>query len=237
MLYYMFNEPDREPEGGLGDTYRLMEQFAEYMAELITSGKDPDHKLRKYKIWTLGLRASLEELEQSHYAATGFKRYVTSNSVEDMSDREKLNYDRYVYFDKNGFIRVFSLLDKLGTLLNDLLDMRTEKIKPHFSYFTVLRNMRENKAHPELAYKLDDLKERYKEPMKRLRKRRNTEIHYMNSEMQDDLIQLHRMYGQEIQLEDIHQQSQDLTDCLHLSMESLRLTFHYACMLMRKQAE
>ncbi|MCU6709274.1 Cthe_2314 family HEPN domain-containing protein [Paenibacillus sp. J5C_2022] len=232
----MFNESDREPDGGLGETYNLMEQFAQYMARLITAGKDPDHKLRKYKIWTLGLRASLHELEQSQYAASGFKRRITSTSVEDMSDEEKLNYDRYVYFDKNGFIRVFSLLDKLGTLLNDLLELRTEKIKPHFSYFTVLRNMRESNEHPELSRKLNELKERYKEPMKRLRKRRNTEIHYMNSEMQDDLIQLHRMYGQEIQLEDIHLQSQDLTDCLHLSMESLRLTFQYACRLMRKQS-
>ncbi|MGO4376612.1 Cthe_2314 family HEPN domain-containing protein, partial [Paenibacillus sp. MCAF20] len=98
--------------------------------------------------------------------------------MQQMSPEERMNYSRYVYYDKNGFIRVFSLLDKLGTLLNELLDMRTEKVKAHFSYFTVLRNMRERKAHPELTWKLNDVKEKYKEATNRLRKRRNTEIHY-----------------------------------------------------------
>ena len=37
-----------------------------------------------------------------------------------------MNYRRYVYFDKNAFIRLFALLDKLGTLLNDTLELNTE---------------------------------------------------------------------------------------------------------------
>lgn len=234
MLHFMFGEPDRTPDGALAETYALMDQFADGLAKRIRSGQDPDKKLRKYEVWTLGLRSSLMELEQSHYAASRFKEKIVSQSVDEMSADERLNYARYVYFDKNGFIRVFSLLDKLGTLLNELLEMRTERIKPHFSYFTVLRNMRERNAHPKLTWKLNDVKEQYKEPTNRLRKRRNTEIHYMNSEMQDDLIQSQRMYGEEIRLENLQLQAEDLTKCLHMAIESLRLTFQYACSLLRQ---
>ncbi|REK74604.1 Cthe_2314 family HEPN domain-containing protein [Paenibacillus paeoniae] len=236
MLHFMFDEPERIADGALAETFDLMDQFVAMLAPRIRDEGDTDQKLRKFEIWTKGLRASLIELEQSHYAATRFKEKVASHSVEDMSKDEKLHYDRYVYFDKNSFIRVFSLLDKMGTLLNELLGMRTEKIKPHFSYFTVLRNMRERRAHPALTWKLNDVKEQYKDSMNRLRKRRNTEIHYMNSEMHDDLIQSQRLYGEEARLENIAQQTEDLTRCLHMSIESLRLTFQYACVLMRSKS-
>lgn len=235
MLQFMFGEPEREPEGALAETCALMDQFAAIMKQRILKGNDPNNKLRKYEVWTRGLRSSLIELEQSCYAAGRFKEQIVSTSVKGMSANERLNYDRYVYFDKNSFIRVFSLLDKLGTFLNELLEMKTEKIKPHFSYFTVLRNMRERKAHPSLTWKLNEEKESAKEAMSRLRKRRNTEIHYMNSEMHDDLIQSQRMYGEEIRLENIDFQTEDLSQCLSMAVKSLTLTFQYACVLMRKQ--
>lgn len=233
MLHFMFDEPERKADGTLAETYQIMEQFVSRMEKQIIAGYDPHHKLRKYEIWTLGLHSSLNELEQSHYAAKKFRARIHSLTVQGMSEEEKINYDRYIYFDKNGFIRVFSLLDKLGTLLNELLDMNTEKIKPHFSYFTVLRNMRNRKAHPDLTWKLNAVKEHYKEPMARLRKRRNMEVHYMNSEMQDDLIQSQRMYGEETKLENISLQESDLTACLHMVIESLRLVFQYACKITR----
>lgn len=235
MLRFMFGEPVRESEGPLAETLRLMEEFATLVSKQIEAGQDKEHRLRKYEIWTLGLRSALNELEQSRYAADKYRELVRSESLQQMTEEERLNYARYVYFDKNGFIRVFSLLDKLGTLLNDLLDMRTEKIKPHFSYFTVLRNMRERKAHPDLTWKLNDVKEKYKDATNRLRKRRNTEIHYMNSEMHDDLIQSHRMYGEDAKLENIAEQAADLTDGYHFAMESLLLTFHYGCRLIRSR--
>ncbi|WP_419874460.1 Cthe_2314 family HEPN domain-containing protein [Candidatus Pristimantibacillus sp. PTI5] len=235
MLRFMFNEPLREAEGTLAETFRLMDQFVALLSPKIKAGGADVQKLRKYEIWTLGLRSSLDELEQSHYAALQFQHKVTSSSLNQMTDEERIYYNRYIYFDKNAFIRVFSLLDKLGTLLNELLDMRTERVKAHFSYFTVLRNMREKKAHPELTWKLNDVKEKYKVSMTRLRQRRNTEIHYMNSEMQDDLIQSNRMYGEEIKLENVAEQSADLTQGLYLAMESLLLTFQYACGLMRNK--
>lgn len=235
MLRFLFDEPQREAEGTLAETFHEMEQFISIMSKKMGTGGDDDYKLRKYEIWTLGLHSSLDELEQSHYAALKFQHKITSTAVSQMTDVERIHYNRYIYFDKNAFIRVFSLLDKLGTLLNVLLDMETERIKPHFSYFTVLRNMREKKAHPELTWKLNDVKEKYKESTNRLRKRRNTEIHYMNSEMQDDLIQSSRMYGVEVPLENIAEQSADLTQGLYFAIESLLLTFQYACGLMRKK--
>ncbi|MFD0590729.1 Cthe_2314 family HEPN domain-containing protein [Paenibacillus sp. GCM10027627] len=234
MLHFMFGEPERELDGPFAEACQLMDRFAVMMAARIRADGDPSNKLRKFEVWTYGLRSSLTELEQSQYAASRFKDKISSTSVEGMTAEERMDYARYVYFDKNSFIRVFSLLDKLGTFLNELLDMRTEKIKPHFSYFTVLRNMRERKAHPELTWKLNDIKEQGKESMNRLRKRRNMEIHYMNSEMQDDLIQSQRMYGEEIRLENIELQALDLSRCLYMSIESLRLTYLYAGSLMRK---
>ncbi|MDQ6419847.1 Cthe_2314 family HEPN domain-containing protein [Paenibacillus sp. LHD-117] len=236
MLRFMFGETEREPAGGLEETYKLMEQFAGIASARIKQGAPQGDKLRKYEVWARGLRASLMELEQSHYAASIFKERIVSGSVEAMLPEEKLDYDRYVYFDKNAFIRVFSLLDKLGTLLNDMLEMKTERIKPHFSYFTVLRNMRDRNVHPELTWKLNEAKEQCKDAMNRLRKRRNTEIHYMNSEMHDDLIQSQRMYGEEIKLENIGKQAEDLAGCLHMAIESLRLTFRYANSLMRSKS-
>ncbi|MGO4107730.1 Cthe_2314 family HEPN domain-containing protein [Paenibacillus sp. YAF4_2] len=233
MLRFLFNEPEREPEGRLAETIQLMNQFVSLLHEKIEAGKDIDHKLRTYEVWTKGLLASLNEIEQSCYAARRFKEKIKAPSVSQMSEEEMLNYQRYVYFDKNAFIRIFALLDKLSILLNDMLGMKTERIKPHFSYFTVLRNMRDKKAHPDLTWKLSDIKESLKEPMGRLRKRRNTEIHYMNTEMQDDLAQSHTMYGEEVRLENIEGQSQDLQDGLQLVTGSLRLTFDYACKFIR----
>lgn len=233
MLRFMFGEPERKAEGRLGETIQLMEQFISLLQGRIEAGQDVDHKLRTYEIWTRGLLASLNELEQSCYAALRFKQQITSASVSEMSAEEKLIYKRHVYFDKNAFIRLFALLDKLSILINDLLGMKTEKIKPHFSYYTVLRNMRESKAHPNLTWKLNDLKENTKEPINRMRKRRNTEIHYMNSEMQDDLAQSHKGYGETVLLENIEQQSADLAQGLDMVMESLRLTFQYTSELIR----
>ncbi|WP_253944971.1 Cthe_2314 family HEPN domain-containing protein [Paenibacillus sp. NEAU-GSW1] len=225
----MFDEPERKAEGQLADAIRLMNQFAAMLQSRVEAGQDTDHKLRTYEIWTKGLLASLNELEQSCYAANRYRERVQAVSVSQMSEEELLDYRRYVYFDKNAFIRVFSLMDKLSILLNDMLEMKTERIKPHFSYFTVLRNMREKNAHPGLTWKLNDVKEKNKEAMNRLRKRRNVEVHYMNSEMQDDLVQSHKDYGEEVRLENIASQASDLGQGLELVVDSLSLTFQYAC--------
>ena len=42
-----------------------------------------------------------------------------------------------------------------------------------------------------------------------MRKRRNVEIHNMNSELQDDLMQMHLHWGSAVKLEDIRSQMGD----------------------------
>ncbi|MGG4144631.1 Cthe_2314 family HEPN domain-containing protein [Paenibacillus algorifonticola] len=235
MLRFLFDEPERALEGRHGETVRLMEQFISQLQGKVEAGKDVDHKLRTYEIWTRGLISSLNELEQSHYATIRFKQKIKSSSVSQMQSDEYLMYQRYVYFDKNAFIRVFALLDKIGILLNDLLAMKTERIKPHFSFFTVLRNMRDRGVHRTLTGGLDEVKGLTQEPMARLRKRRNAEIHYMNSEMLDDLVQSHKGYGLEVKLENIMAQSQDLAAGVAMVTDTLYLTFQYACGYIRKR--
>lgn len=233
MLHMLFGEPERMPDGALGETLVLIDRFVALTEKKIAEAKGDVSRLKKFQVWAKGLRSSAIELQQSYYASEKFKDKVALRSVDTMSAEEKLDYDRYVYFDKNAFIRVFSLLDKLGTLLNELLGLRTERIKPHFSYFTVLRLLRDRGFHARLGGPLNEVKERYGDPMRRLRKRRNMEIHYMNSEMQDDLIQSQRMYGEEIKLENIGLQAEDLRQCIGMVNESLKLTFQYACKLVK----
>ncbi|WP_240546159.1 Cthe_2314 family HEPN domain-containing protein [Paenibacillus artemisiicola] len=228
MLRILFGEPPRKDEGKLLEAFQAMERFAALLHERIERGLDPDHKLRKYEIYTLGLISSLDELEQSTYAASKYAAMVSSATHEGMTEEEQVNYSRYVYFDKNAFIRLFSLLDKLGTLMNDYLHLETERTKPHFSYFTVLRRMRERLPDAELTAKLLALKENGKESMNRLRKRRNMEIHFMNSEMQDDLQQNHEAYFEQHRLENLSQQTQDLAQMMDLVLDTLKLTFHHA---------
>ncbi|BBH21673.1 hypothetical protein Back11_30180 [Paenibacillus baekrokdamisoli] len=234
MLRMLFGEPPRKPEGKLLETMQTMERLIAIVHKQIAENHDLDHKLRKYEVWTQGLLYSLDELEQSQYAARKFGAMVTSASVGAMSPEELLNYHRHVYYDKNAFIRVFSILDKLGTLMNDLLHLQTERLKAHFSYFTVLRSMYQRNAYPELTRALTKLKDDYKEPMARLRKRRNAEIHYMNAELQDDLKQNHDAYGELHKLENLAQQTDDLAQGIQMVMEILLHTFEHAIRQIRK---
>ncbi|QYR20519.1 hypothetical protein KZ483_22365 [Paenibacillus sp. sptzw28] len=235
MLRMLFGEPPRQSGGELLRTIQAMEQFASMLHKQIAQRGDTDHRLKKYRIWTMGLLAALDELEQSQYAALKFAEKVKSECVEDMSAEELLHYHRHVYFDKNAFIRLFAVLDKLGTLMNEFLGLETERLKTHFSYFTVLRVMKQRNLYPELSSALSELKEKYKDPLARLRKRRNTEIHYMNSEMQDDLLQSHQVNGGRYRLENLNERLGDLEQAMEIVYKTLQLTFNHACAQMRKR--
>ncbi|GFN31230.1 Cthe_2314 family HEPN domain-containing protein [Paenibacillus xylaniclasticus] len=226
MLRILFDEPPRVPEGKQAEAIQEMWKFIEIVNRRIREGDGPERKLRTYDIWTRGLIGSIDEMEQSCYAAEQFAQRIHHATVSEMPYEEQLDYHRYVYYDKNGFIRMFALLDKLGTLLNDVLSLETERMKPHFSYFTVLRNMRLNHKHPALSVVLDEIKEKYKEPMNRLRSRRNVEIHHMNSELQDDLTQLYQHRDDPL-LENISEQMNDLRLGLELVLEALTLSYSY----------
>ena len=211
----------------MAEVHKEIIAFANLMDERIRAGKDRDFRLRVYEIGALGLLASLDELEQSLYAARGYANRITKDSLAHMSREEQLDYFRYVYFDKNGFIRVFAILDKLGAFLNEALGLETEKMKPRFSYFTVLRNMRQRKLHPKLSAALDELKMKYQPQLTELRKRRNIEIHFMNTEMLDDLRHSRKAYGKPARLENIGEQVRQLEEAFDMITASLCIAFRY----------
>ncbi|MCL6603835.1 MAG: hypothetical protein K6T94_13245 [Paenibacillus sp.] len=228
MLRVLLGEPVRENNGLLGEAMNNMAQMAALLVQEMKSHNDRDHVYRKLEIWTRGLISSLDELEQSLFAASFFRRSVITGNLDDMPVLEQGEYARYVYFYKNGFIRVFSLLDKLGTLLNTLYELNTSKVKAHFSYFTVLRQFHIIKEHSALVEQLDRIKDAYREPLQNLRKRRNSEIHYMNSEMEDDLWQRHKGLNEKIQLEDLDANLEDLRQGLNMVCKSITVVFKYS---------
>lgn len=235
MLRFLFGEEPRQTGGLLLETINQMELYLTQLQKRIATGDADQHLYRKLEIWTAGLLGSLDELEQSQYAARRYGERVMSRYLSGMSAEETMDYYRHIYFDKNAFIRIFALLDKLGTFLNEWLELGTGDIKKHYSYFTVLRRMQERRSEPRLTEELTRIKDRYREPMSRLRKRRNTEIHYMNSELQDDLRQSSGAYGQDIPLEDIRAQLADLDQGCEMVMRTLDAVYRQAAAVMRKR--
>jgi uncharacterized membrane protein YccC len=176
----------------------------------------------------------LDELEQSCYAAKTYAGQISHSLVDELSAKERLSYNRHVYYDKNAYIRVFAILDKLGTLLNQLFDLRTERTKAHFSYFTVIRNMRENHLHTELMKPLNELKDRQQGALNRLRDRRNLEIHQMNAELKDDLTQSLANHGERRTLENLISNMADLDQSWEMVQGSLGHSFRFACEWLRR---
>ncbi|WP_164472594.1 Cthe_2314 family HEPN domain-containing protein [Cohnella candidum] len=233
MLRSLLGEAPGQWEGLLGETDRAMGAFIGLVRERSSGNPEEAVRFRTYAIWAEGLRRSLEELEESIFAAGFFAARIQHERWGELSGPEKKDYDRHVYFDKNAYIRMFSLLDKLGTLMNDLLGLKTEKIKPKFSYFTVLRRMRETGRYPELAGPLTALKETNRDAMNRLRTRRNTEIHFMNAELQDDLFAEKAAHGREAgetgRLENLSVNLADLRMGWDMVLGTLERSFRYAC--------
>lgn len=227
MLRSLLGEPPRQNEGLLADTMNIMGNSIQLLHKQMELYLDPSHDYRKLEVWTHGLISSLDELEQCLFAATFFRKKVVTDFVDDMDGAEKDNYARYVFFYKDGFIRLFSILDKLGTVLNELYNLNTSKEKPHYSYFTVLRQFHYLKVHIDLGNTLFTIKENYKEALNVLRRRRNTEIHYMNSELQDDLWQRHQALYGKIELEDLDGHLHDLEQGYRMVCETLLASYDY----------
>lgn len=235
MLRFLFGDETRVPSGNLRDAMEAMDQFAAAVHKQIMKGEDPDHSYRKIEIFCRGIRASVDELEESHYAASKFGELIGHDLIHKLTEEEWNHYRRYVYFDKNFFIRVFSVLDKLGRFMNDFYGLNTEKMKFQFSYFTVLRNMRTRQLLPEISPQLDALKERTSDVLNRLRKRRNSEIHYMNPEMEDDLKQSQLNYEAQRVLEDIDKQMSDADEALEMVIESVSIVFSYSLRILYRR--
>lgn len=231
VLRMLFGEPPREWTGASLVTVQAIERLIKLTYAASVRSKDEQRKqaYQKYGIWAEGLLRSMDELEQSRYAAKQYAALIHHTRIEELTPTEKLNYDRHVYYDKNAYIRVFALLDKLGTLLNELLELKTERMKPRFSYFTVLRNMRLNHLHPKLMKPLVELKELHRAPFSRLRNRRNTEIHYMNAELQDDLRMTLERHSVSRKLEDLQANLADLDCAWEMIEATLGYCFRFAC--------
>jgi hypothetical protein len=234
LLRVLFGERPREWSGMSLETVQYMERFARLCLEAAELRPDSSDKWHTYAIGAEGLLRSMDELEQSCYAAKKYASQIESTVIDELSHDERLSYYRHVYFDKNAYIRIFALLDKLGTVLNQLLDLRTERLKTRYSYFTMLRNLRENRLHPELTKPLNEIKERHQRAMNRLRNRRNLEIHQMNAELKDDLRQSIANNGERKTLEDLDANMADLDSGWEMVRESLRISFRYAVGHVRK---
>ncbi|WP_211746534.1 Cthe_2314 family HEPN domain-containing protein [Paenibacillus sp. Marseille-Q4541] len=227
MLRTLLGEPPRVNSGHLKEAMDAMAHILKLLILEIKKSTDPTHDYRELEIWTRGLMTSLDELEQSSFAASFYAAKIHATSTDDMGPDEKADYARYVYFYKDGFIRMFAVLDKLGNVLDDWYHLQTSKLKAHFSYFTVLKQLEYQPEHKGLLTKLCSLKDEYHEPMNRLRKRRNTEIHHMNVEMQDDLWQRHQALHGKIKLEDLKAFTTDLALGVDLVSRSLLESFEY----------
>ena len=189
--------------------------------------QDQDVRYHRLRIWTRGFRVSLDELEQSIYCCQKWGSLLNKKFEDEMHEEELMNYHRYIYFYKNAIIRLFSLLDKMGYFLNDLYNLRTEKIKTHFSYFTVLRRMGNLQKETDLQKKLLQIKIKNRALTNKLRKQRNTEIHWMNAEMLDDFIESHPYSNDRIQIEDHLEQLTDLQQSFEMVCQVMLVVFSY----------
>jgi len=229
MLRLLFGEPKRKDAGLLLQTAQAIRAYIRALEPgpgKRTKGQRL-HKQHRLAIWGKGFLDALNELEQSLYCCTRYASQIHQAYVENMDPEELDDYHRFVYFYKNGFIRVFSILDKLGTFMNDLLELKTEAIKARFSYFTVLRRMHERHIHDILEQQLYDLKNEYKDVLDRLRNQRNMEIHYINVEMLDDLLQTQPIPGERIHVENVQHNVADLQKGFDMVCRTLIITFTY----------
>jgi hypothetical protein len=227
MLRILFHEPRRKDSGKLlaaGNAIRG------YLAVLhAKESRVPQIQVQhhRFAIWSQSFIDALDELEQSQYCSEQYATRIHDAFLEQMSPDELDDYHRFVYFYKNAFIRLFSILDKLGFFLNEYFELKTETLKARFSYFTVLRRLHQLHLHASLEQQLYDLKTVNKEPLDRLRNLRNMEIHSINAEMLDDLSNELSTFSSRIHVENVKENIEDLRIGFDMVCTTLTLTFTY----------
>ncbi|GIP40733.1 hypothetical protein J31TS4_40130 [Paenibacillus sp. J31TS4] len=229
MLRFLFDEPRRKEEGLLGEA---MEAIAYYFNSLDPmenhAPKQGNHRHVRYlQIWINGFIRALDELEQSAYCAKRYAERLSSRYLEKMDLPERDDYHRHLYFYKNGFLRVFSILDKLGFFFNELLQLETERFKAKFSYFTVLRQMHEKKIEAKLEEQLFQIKNDFQDSLTVLRNQRNMETHSMNTEIMDDLEYAKRIADACTPIEDVQDNIRHLDRGFEMVCRTLITTFRY----------
>ncbi|NBI28876.1 Cthe_2314 family HEPN domain-containing protein [Chengkuizengella marina] len=236
MFDQSFKLPDRKKEGDFFHINQAIEKFSDLIIELDQKKDLPDKYIR-IKLLAEAFIISLNELEQSVFSSKKYSKKIHTTYEEDMDAAELKDYYLHVYYYKNSFIRIFSILDKLGYFLNDLFDLKTEQVKSRFSYYTALRQMYDLKKHPTLQKLLYHIKLEYKEPMNHLRKKRNLEIHYINVEMLDDLAKTDDVSEEKVTVENLANNVYILQQGYKMVCLSLIEVFDYANQLLQKQLE
>lgn len=89
MLRTLLGEPPRENSGVLAEAMDNMAKVASILRKEMNAHEDRDHEYRKLEIWTRGLISSLDELEQSWFAAAFYRRSVVAGYMDDMSPTEQ----------------------------------------------------------------------------------------------------------------------------------------------------
>lgn len=232
MLRSLFQESKRKDSGLLKETESAIAEYRRALKRSAEKNRSADAAAERLRldIWARGFADALDELEQSLFCASKYAERVQAFCVEEMSEAEQDDYRRHLYFYKNGFIRLFSILDKLGYFLNDRYALHTDKIKSKFSYFTVLRRMHETKALPELEAELIELKNSYRDQLARLRSQRNMEIHHLNAEIVDDMLRAkaRSVTDERQRVENLQDNLRDLAQGFEMVCRTLLAVFHYA---------
>lgn len=226
MIVSLVDDKPLQPSGEWGQIGKAIDSFSTALRKRY-GGEQVDAKWIRLDLWASGLFAALTELEQSAELARRFARGLDFRYEEDMPEKDRLSYYRHLYFYKDAFIRLFSVLDKTGHFLDMLFELQTAKVKSRFSYYTVLREMHKRGVHAGLEQQLYARKQHYREPMSRLRRRRNLEIHAMNMELMDDVWQQRHQFANRREVEPIGELLADLDQGLEMVRQSMLIIFKY----------
>lgn len=226
MLRHLFGEPRRESDALLDPCFALIDRFCERLRGQMAD-KGFNARMYSMDLFAQGLRRSLDELEQSVYCTFRYSSGLEKEHLQQIRKDRADDYDRYLYFYKNAMIRVFANLDKLGYFMNDWFQLRTERVKPKFSYFTVLRQLRSSRSHHHLESRLYRIKMNYQPPMQRLRMKRNLEIHLVNVELVDDLYLMESRYLEQQHVENVQANLDDLRAGYEMAVRSMFEVFQY----------
>jgi len=227
VLRRLLGQQDDEGNEQVQRIIGLIDRYCRLLRVRYEDDLAANEPIYRIEAWASGFKDSLNELEQSQHAAEWFSLKVKKQFEEEMDEDERADYQCHVYFYKNAIVRVFSLLDKLGYFLNELYGLRTERVKQRYSFFTVLRQMKEATNLAELYLEMQEIKTEYKDPLNVLRNKRNTEIHYINVEMLDDLLQTRKHFTRANHVEDLQRNLNLLNQGCMMVYRTMETVFAY----------
>ncbi|MEB3100484.1 Cthe_2314 family HEPN domain-containing protein [Ferviditalea candida] len=221
-----------EDFGGLADkrleeTIDSVKEYCSRLRKRHQRDTEIPRKMIHLEMWARGFVDALLELDYSLRNSARFREGIDQDYQEALTPEQQNRYHLHAYYYKNAFIRIFSILDKLGYFLTQLFDLEKYRTRAHYSYFTVLSWMHSSSTHPALEQELFDLKVKYRKPLDRLHKMRNLEIHSINVEMLDDLHRDLRSFAERNLIEPLDENLHDLREGYEMVQLSLKTVFDY----------